>query len=488
MTNREELPILVDQALSAYSMLEGARLILVGLSGGADSVALTHYLRFGRGLPLLACHVNHNLRGRESLRDEEFVRALCDQWKIPLAVKSVWLDRYAAQKGLGLEEAGREVRYRFFGQVMKANGANRAATAHTASDNLETLLLNLARGTARKGLCGIPPVRPMLTEGIPPNSMIRPLILCSREDVEDYCLHNGLSYVIDSSNMQDDYARNKLRHRVIPVLRGLNPEAVRAVSRTTAIFREEEACLDRAARQLLENSRDGDGLSLDALLREDRAIRRRALGCFLEEWEIPLSAELLEDALAMTERGSGKRTLAPSLYLLVRRGRVWLDLPRDPHEAFRVSLESLPARAELPDGLVLEARLEELPQGKAWRDVLPHREASGEKVYKNLLYLALDYDKIKGIPSIRQRLPGDRIALAGRNGTKTVKKLLIEQKLTQYEKSILPVVADEEGVAALWGVGVDRRCAPGPETRRLLILRRAEASARAEGDGKSKNT
>ena len=100
----------------------------------------------------------------------------------------------------------------------------------------------------------------------------------------------------------------------------------------------------------------------------------------------------------------------------------------------------------------------------------------------------MDYDKIKGIPSIRQRLPGDRIALAGRNGTKTVKKLLIEQKLTQYEKSILPVVADEEGVAALWGVGVDRRCAPGPETRRLLILRRAEASARAEGDGKSKNT
>ena len=276
MTNREELPILVDQALSAYSMLEGARLILVGLSGGADSVALTHYLRFGRGLPLLACHVNHNLRGRESLRDEEFVRALCDQWKIPLVVKSVWLDRYAAQKGLGLEEAGREVRYRFFGQVMKANGANRAATAHTASDNLETLLLNLARGTARKGLCGIPPVRPMLTEGIPPNSMIRPLILCSREDVEDYCLHNGLSYVIDSSNMQDDYARNKLRHRVIPVLRGLNPEAVRAVSRTTAIFREEEACLDRAARQLLENSRDGDGLSHPLLKKEPGQGGRRS--------------------------------------------------------------------------------------------------------------------------------------------------------------------------------------------------------------------
>lgn len=474
MTNHDDLPALVDQALDAYSMLEGTRLILVGLSGGADSVALTHYLRFGRGLQLMACHVNHNLRGRESLRDEEFVRELCDQWKIPLVVKSVRLDRYAAQKGVGLEEAGREVRYRVFGQVMKANGANRVATAHTASDNLETLLINLARGTARKGLCGIPPVRPMLTEESAPNSMIRPLILCSRDDVEEYCLHNGLSYVIDSSNMMDDYSRNKLRHRVIPVLRSLNPEAVRAVSRTTAVFREEERYLDQAARRLLDGCWDGSTMDLEALSWEDRAIRRRAIAIFLEDQQVAVSAELLEDALAMTERGSGKRMLSPNRFLLVRRGKIWIDTPQIPHGEFCVKLEAFPMRAELPDGLTLEALV------KPVEEFQPE-----EKVYKNLLYLALDYDKIKGIPLIRQRLPGDRIALAGRNGTKTIKKLMIEQKLTAYEKSTLPVLADDEGVAALWGAGADRRCAPDEATRRLLILRQAEKEPEQTAESKN---
>ena len=175
----------IERAVREYNMFSSGQKVVVGLSGGADSVALTHFLHFGMGIDTMACHLNHCLRGEESERDLNFVRRLCEEWEIPLFWKAEDIKNKAAVEKLSLEVAGRQERYRFFEEIRCREGAHKIATAHTLSDSVETMLFSLARGTAHKGLCGIPPVRGVV---------VRPLIYCTREEVESYCQDNGLSF------------------------------------------------------------------------------------------------------------------------------------------------------------------------------------------------------------------------------------------------------------------------------------------------------
>ena len=184
----------VLSAIEQFSLLDASKNITVALSGGADSVALIYALyrlREKLGITLSAAHLNHMIRGEEALRDEEFVKKLCKKYEIPLFCERTDVPAFAKIQGLSLETAAREVRYGFLERV----NCGVIATAHTASDNLETVLFNLSRGTALKGLCGIPPKR-----GI----FIRPLILASRSEIEDYCKKNNLDFVTDSTNLSDD--------------------------------------------------------------------------------------------------------------------------------------------------------------------------------------------------------------------------------------------------------------------------------------------
>ncbi len=451
-----------EETVSRFHMLERTEAVLVGLSGGADSVALTHCLKFKWGLRVAACHVNHNLRGEESARDEDFVRELCRMWEIPVFVESEDVAALAKEKGLTLEEAGRQVRYRAFVRAARRCGASRVVTAHTASDNLETVLFNLIRGTGLRGLCGIPPMRtlPPEREGEAPITVIRPLLGCSRGQVEDYCRENGLSYVIDSSNEETDYSRNKLRLLAVPLLREINPDVAGTVSHTVRVLREEDALLDRMAHTVLEKSRLPDGgLSCDLLRREEPPLARRALGLFLEACGVAVNGGLLDEAMEMAMAGTGKRTLSPGRYLLSRGGRLWVETPPDPVPYFETLWDgSWPVEARVPGG-ILTGRV-------CRREALP----PAQKIYKNLLYLALDYDKIKGKILVRQRRTGDTVALFGRCGAKSLKKLFIERKHTAYEKSVIPVLSDEEGVIALWGIGVAGRVSPDEGTSRLLLV------------------
>lgn len=157
----------IIKAITEHQLLEDTDKIVVGLSGGADSVALVHYLKFVLKYTVVACHVNHNLRGDESERDMQFVKRLCKKWDIPLVVESVDITAIAQQNRLSLEQAGRQVRYGAFDRCAQKHMANKIATAHTLSDNAETMLYNLTRGTGLKGLCGIPIKR---------GNIVRPLL------------------------------------------------------------------------------------------------------------------------------------------------------------------------------------------------------------------------------------------------------------------------------------------------------------------------
>ena len=210
----------VLSTIKANEMIKQGDRVIVGLSGGADSVALLCVLlelKDELGITLSAVHINHCLRGAESDSDELFCQKLCAEKEIDFTAHRIDVKSYCEQNKIGTEEGARALRYSIF---EAADPTAKIATAHTLSDNVETVIMNLARGSALDGLCGIPPVR---------GRIIRPIIDCSRSDVEAFLAKLGQSYVTDSTNLTDDYSRNRVRHNVIPILKQLNPELERSV-------------------------------------------------------------------------------------------------------------------------------------------------------------------------------------------------------------------------------------------------------------------
>ena len=210
--------------------------VCCALSGGADSVCLLACLREMPGITLSAVHIQHNLRGDESRRDEDFCRTLCENWGIPLTVISVDVRDYAAAHRLSVETAARECRYAAFETL----ACDHIATAHTASDQLETVLFRMARGAGLRGLCGIPERR---------GSFIRPLLYATRTEIEAFLRERGLSCVTDSSNLSDDYSRNFIRHHIVPAMQQLNPGAEQNTARMVDSLREDAALLDSLAEK-----------------------------------------------------------------------------------------------------------------------------------------------------------------------------------------------------------------------------------------------
>ena len=209
--------------------------VVVGVSGGADSVALLHCLT--RDLPQyqlypVVCHVNHKLRGAESDQDEAFVRSLCEHLGVPCHVLSEDVALLAEQRKIGVEVCGRELRYDFFTKTAAQYGENvKIATAHTLSDQAETVLFRLTRGAGLHGLCGIPPMR---------GAIIRPLLEVTRAEVESYLSGIGLEYRIDSSNRETVYARNRIRLKVVPELEKINPSFSETLCGTVESLREDD--------------------------------------------------------------------------------------------------------------------------------------------------------------------------------------------------------------------------------------------------------
>ncbi|MEG1849761.1 MAG: tRNA lysidine(34) synthetase TilS, partial [Oscillospiraceae bacterium] len=219
-----------------YGMLAQGDRVTVGLSGGADSVALLRVLlelSAPLGFSVWAGPINQQLRGEESRRDENFCRALCQRLGVPLSVESVDVAGYrAAHPGESVEMAARKLRYDALKAMCKGG---KLATAHTASDNTETLLINLARGTGPNGLCGIPPCN---------GPIVRPLLESTREQVEAYLATLGQDYITDSTNLSDDYTRNRIRHRVAAPLRDMHPTLELAVTRLTEAMWADRAYFD----------------------------------------------------------------------------------------------------------------------------------------------------------------------------------------------------------------------------------------------------
>lgn len=439
------------QTIEEERMFEAGCGIVAGVSGGADSMMLIHFLRRyadERGISLLAAHVNHGLRGKESDGDEAFVASWCAENGVNFRVLHADVSSLAKKNGQGLEECGRNVRYTFFRSLCKPN--TRIATAHTLTDSTETVLMNLAKGAGPHGLSGIPPIR---------DEIVRPLIRVTRDEVEEYCHYYGLHYVTDSSNLTDEYARNRIRHSVVPVLRGINPAFEQAIFRTTRLLRQDEEYLRSVAREELKKAvSENGGYSVQHLRNQPDAILSRMIALAVQnQTDARFDYAHIASVIRMIRSGKGNITLPGRIQCCITSNTLFVLSNIERPAQWRVPLR-IPETL-LPDGRLFCIR------------PLSSKIKNHAKINNLLFNNWINYDTILKTDSfVRNRLPGDRFSPVGRGITKTLKKLLNEQKIPPFCRDRLAVL--ECGGEILWveGIGPSQKAAVTGSTRQAAEI------------------
>lgn len=410
--------------LKEQALLSPGDRVIAAVSGGADSVAMLfalYLLRDELGITLEAAHFNHHLRGAESDRDEAFVTDFCGRYDIPLHLSS---GRIVPGKK-GLEAAARDARYAFLRRL-----PGKVATAHTADDNAETVLMRLIRGTGLKGLGAIAPVS---------GNVIRPMLTVTRDDVEAFLEEYALPHVEDSSNGTDDFLRNRIRHGILPLMRAENPRIGENLSAMALLLRQDEACL----QAMIPEEQVPDVSRLKAM---EPALRRRALERFLKAQGV-----------------------------------------REPEQIHILQAEQLlyhwspSAAMQFPGGVTIGrqydrlVRLECAPELPETRLSVPGETCIGGKRFVSEYATDLEErpDSVLvcpvGVLTVRSRRSGDTMRLPG--GTRSLKKMYIDRKIPVSQRAAVPVLADDRGVLAVFGIGTDIRFHPDslPAVRITLI-------------------
>lgn len=418
--------------------------ICCALSGGADSVCLLRCLlelQEKLKFSVAAVHVNHRLRGAESDRDQHFCEKLCETLSVPLEIYTVDVESRAEQEHLSIELAARQCRYEAFALVQ----GNWIATAHTASDNLETLMHRLIRGSSLHGLGGIPPKN---------GRILRPLLTVTREQVERYLTGLEQDYVTDSTNLTDMYTRNRIRHTIVPAMRKLNPSVERTTAYTIRSLRREDDYL-AAQAQIAYGQCHTDRHTLTQLDSLHPALQMRCLAMLLDEHGISYDAALLERLRELAVHG-GRWNLSCRVYAAAKLGTLWIETaPSEP----------------LCENLLLKLGENRIFPGFILYAALIERENHGkeENVHEKFANSCLDYDKIKGNIFLRLRHPGERICLPGRPFTSSLKKV-IQAEVPQRRRKTLHILADNDGIVFAEYIGAVDRAVPDENTRRFLVL------------------
>ena len=439
----------VRLAIEKYKMLDGAECVYVGLSGGADSVSellMMNDLKTQLGFEVKAVHVNHNLRGEESNRDELFCRELCGQLNIPIEVFSVEAGDFAAEKKLSTEEAARILRYEAFEKVI-ADSTTRLATAHTLCDNAETVLFNLARGTGIKGLCGIPPVR---------DRFIRPLIFCTRTDVEDFLARKNQNFVTDSTNLSDDCSRNITRHSIIPLMEQLHGGFYGNIRRMTENLAADCNFIDDCA----EKSRDDDLRTLHS------AVRKRIILKALAENNVDADAGCAERIdKALFENYKSKINVEKNTFVYTENGKITV-------EKIKYKEKFIPVQAKIGINRFLCDKNVIISENNC--ENIGYCGNINEKFTND----RLDCDKIQGVVTLRSRMNGDSFIRCGRSFTSSLKKLMNERYDAEI-RDFIPVLADEAGIIWVEGFGIADRVKITDNTSKIWeIQTAAENNAR----------
>ena len=436
----------IEKLVKKYNMFIPGDSVVCGLSGGADSVCLLLCLcelSKRLGIKVEALHVNHCLRGSESDRDEEFCRTLCERLGVPFTAVACDVKTYAKEHSLSTEIAARELRYSIFREHTQEK---KLATAHNADDNIETVILNLVRGTALKGLAGIPPVR---------GNIVRPLLSVSRAEIETFLSERDQDYVTDSTNLTDDYTRNKIRHRIIPLMKELNSSLTSTSVSSIDGLRDENAYIEAQTDIAEAECLSGDNLT--GLAGYDTVIRCRCISRLLVRNRLPVSHERIRECENILLNG-GKLNISGDIYFISDGSSASLRQIQDTAAAELLSAPLNIGENSIFSGIKVVCELID-------KSEMP----SGADVNKKLTFYVLDYDKIKGGAVLRNRRSGDKIQLRGRDFRSSVKKL-INAKIPPEDRGTLHFIEDDEGTIFAEKLGIAQRVAPDRDTRRLLTI------------------
>jgi len=433
--------------IERYQMLAPGATVVVAFSGGADSIALLYFLNSKKNdynINVIAAHVNHGIRGKEADEDENFVKQYCEKISVDLKVLHANIPAISEQTGESEEECGRRIRYEFFESIDK-NAL--IATAHTQSDNAETVLFNLTRGTALKGLCGIPAKR---------GNIIRPLIECSRQDIEDYCERNELDFVTDSTNSETQYSRNRIRHNVISELKQINPLFTDAVGRCVSSIKQDNELLTSLADVARQNAELENGVNAKLISQEHIAIRKRILaklifencGVHPEQKHIDAADEILSVG--------GQIQVCTGCFLRVKNGI--LDFPDYGGELDFWSVPFQQNMTKTPSGIV-EIRIINNFEYKCI-----------QKINKDILEICVDYDKIDKCCVFRSRKQGDNFSPHGRKITKSLKKLFNESKIPTEKRNSIIILGNEDEIFWIEGFGSSEKVAVTADTKKIMEI------------------
>ncbi len=475
----------VERTIRSRSMFQRGDAVLVGASGGPDSMALLHLLLTlapGFGFEIGAAHLNHGLRPGAADEDASFVKAASGKLGLPCFVEKIDVRKHRRDHGLSLEEAARRVRYGFFGRVAAAHGFNKIALGHQGDDNAELVLMNLFRGSGSPGVSGMPAIRPLGRGSV---VLVRPLLEVSRSHIMAYLAEEGIAFVTDESNQDPRYTRNRIRRLLMPELkRSYNPRIAEALNRFARIQRAENDWIEEMVEPLfqqavLEKGAGGIVLSVPRL-RELRIpararVLRRAVAAVKGDLR-RITYSHVADVIALMETGPANGRLSlPEGLRVVREGEVIriaravknsggrsISRRSDPPGRGIVSEHRIPKPGRNPvcarmDEIGLELKFSALPLSEA-----PDVAGSGGKTG------LFDMDAVHFPLILRSFRPGDRFRPLGMTGAKKVKKYFIDSKIPAWRRGRYPLLVSREEI--IWVVGL-RQNDPSkvtPSTRRLL--------------------
>ncbi|TCS80146.1 tRNA lysidine(34) synthetase TilS [Tepidibacillus fermentans] len=431
----------VKATIKSYNMISDDRPIIIGVSGGPDSMALLHILTNLVSNPLVVAHLNHQFRGIEANLDAEFVRDQCNKMGIPAVIKEYNVPLYMKEKKLGAQEAARKIRYQFYLETAKEWNAGYLALGHHANDQAETLMMRLIRGTGPHGLSGIPYVREF--EGL---SIIRPLLDITREEIDQYIKEWSIPYRVDQSNFSTKYFRNEIRLNIIPYLQKYNRKLINHLSQIAKLNQAEDDYMQKVAtnelnKSLIEKEKDTYILNVFYLQNLDIALQRRVIHLILSYLNLKeeFTFSHIEKILFLISQSHPSKSLdLPNLRVYREYDKIILKTIKELKHTPYVFEMSIPGVLELPH---IKKRI---------RAYVSEKRNDPSGVWDVFDFHLMKEKKI----TVRSRRHGDRMQIKGMNGSKKVKDIFIDQKIPKEWRDKQPIIEADGQI--LWIPGIKR--------------------------------
>lgn len=416
----------VLKTVKKYNMLSKGDRVLIGVSGGADSIALLEFfvsVKEKYDLDICVAHIEHGIRGEDSVNDAEFVKNYCKKLGVNFYLKAIDAPNLAKKAKMGVEEYSRMARYDFFNTIE----CDKIATAHNLTDNIETLLFRLARGTGLKGACSIPAVR---------GKIIRPFIEVSSGEIRKWCNDNNIPYRVDCTNSDSAYSRNLIRLEILPLFEKLNANYQDNIENFISDVNEDYAFIDDYVKSIYPKIVKNNEIDLPKLNELDLSIKKRILIMFFDENGYSLNRIHLQSVIDITLK-SGKSQIKENVFAISAKGKIRL-----------AKFNDLNKKDEFVTKIL---NIDEFKD-------------------KNIDFYC-DCDKIVGNIIIRAKQAGDRIKPAGRNVSKTLKKLFNESAYPIEKRDKKIVVCDDFGIVGVIGLCADERVKVDCNTAKILTIK-----------------